>query len=115
MHMYARLLSALLFAGLLVASGAARADQIDGHWCAKDGRSVTIDGPTIVTPAGNKLQGDYDRHGFTYVVPAGEPGTGDAVLMLQQNDTTIHVWEVGAKSKNRGALQVWRRCQARTS
>ena len=62
----------LLIAGLVLRPDAVLADQIDGDWCYTDGSSFTIRGPVIVTPAGNELRGDYDRHGFAYVVPEGE-------------------------------------------
>ena len=35
-----------------LAPGGARADAIDGHWCAPDGRVMTIEGPAILTPGG---------------------------------------------------------------
>jgi len=36
----------------------ARADAIDGEWCAGDGRHFSIRGPAITTPGGNAIQGD---------------------------------------------------------
>lgn len=56
----------------LVGSSGARADAIDGNWCAEDGRTLTINGPRITTPAGSTITGDYSRHGFVYVIPANE-------------------------------------------
>jgi hypothetical protein len=50
----------------------ARADAIDGDWCAKDGRHFFIQGPAITTPGGKAIQGNYRRHSFSYVVPPGE-------------------------------------------
>ena len=55
----------------LSASGA-RADAIDGNWCAADGRTFSIEGPKILTPGGTATTGDYTRHSFAYVVPSGE-------------------------------------------
>ena len=57
----------------LVFAGPAFADAIDGNWCHVDGRRFTIRGPAITTPAGNSLQGNYDRHYFSYPIPASEP------------------------------------------
>ena len=84
---------------------AARADRIDGHWCAVDGRLLTIDGPSIVTPGGNRIPGDYGRHTFIYIIPAGEPGAGGDVQMRQLNDETIHILWPGAAD-----VEVWNRC-----
>ena len=55
---------------------AARADAIDGDWCRSDGKRMTIRGPAIVTPGGQKTNGNYSRHYFSYEIPAGEVGAG---------------------------------------
>ncbi len=104
-----RISAAVAAAFVLGTAGAARADAIDGHWCFTDGRSVSIDGPNIITPGGQKSTGDYDRHGFDYVVPAGETGAGTRVVMNQMDDEHITVQEGEAKAK------IWRRCARPTS
>ena len=72
----APILAACLFiAGLTPAS----ADAIDGQWCSPAGKNMKIDGPSITTPGGTKMQGDYDRHSFAYVIPPKEPGAGTKV------------------------------------
>jgi hypothetical protein len=85
------------------------ADVIDGIWCYSDGRSLAIDGPSIITPGGNKIAGDYTRHSFFYTVPANEPNAGSPITMLLVNETTVNLW-VGA-AQQAGVAQVWRRCQ----
>lgn len=95
---------------LFVASGEARADQIDGQWCYKDGKHLSIDGPKIVTPGGKAMTGEYDRHGFRYIVPAGEPHAGSAITMVQLDDETINV-QVGEDP----GIQVWNRCKLKIS
>jgi hypothetical protein len=87
----------------------ALADVIDGVWCFNDGRSLAIDGPSIITPGGNKIAGDYTRHSFFYTVPASEPNAGSVITMLLVNETTVNLW-VGA-AQQAGVAQVWRRCQ----
>jgi hypothetical protein len=87
------------------------ADAIDGDWCFRDGKHFTIAGPSIVTPAGIKTTGNYDRHAFSYVVPAPEPRAGDTVAMVLINDLTLHL-RLPPQSTE---IQVWRRCEARTS
>ena len=59
--------------------GAARADAIDGDWCRSGGKRMTIRGPAIVTPGGQKTNGNYSRHYFSYEIPAGEVGAGATV------------------------------------
>ena len=103
---------ALLIVCLVLNSDDAQADQIDGHWCYKDGRSLSIRGPQIITPGGSKMRGDYDRHGFAYVVPKGEEGAGEKVLMVQQDNNTIHAWRASSEP---GKSEIWRRCDPRTS
>ena len=84
---------------------AALADRIDGNWCAKDGRVMTIDGPSIITPGGNAIAGDYKRHSFVYTVPDGEFGAGAIVNMHQLNHETIRVSLIDAEGS-----EIWNRC-----
>jgi hypothetical protein len=102
-------LGGLLGAALLF-SGTARADEIDGHWCGPDKRLLTIQGPSITTPGGKQIKGDYDRHAFSYVVPEGEPGTGATVAMRLLNQQTMRL-----HPPNGAAEQIWRRCAAAVS
>lgn len=101
-------LTAIVAAAVLISSSPARADRIDGNWCHSDGRHMSIDGPTIVTPGGTKMTGLYDRHGFEYVVPDGEAGAGAEVVMQQLNDTMIQVMTV--TGGNPSPWEVWTRC-----
>lgn len=96
---------------LALIAGPALADRIDGDWCfMKDGRRFSISGPDIVTPGGKKMQGNYERHAFDYVVPAPEPGTGKTVFMTLVDENTVHL-RVGAE----GAMEVWLRCSPSVS
>lgn len=101
-------LSAMLAAAVLLSSSPARADRIDGNWCHRDGRHMSIEGPTIVTPGGRKITGLYDRHGFEYVVPEGEPGAGAEVVMRQLNETTIEAMTIAGGAPT--PWEVWTRC-----
>jgi hypothetical protein len=92
-------------AASLIGAAGARADAIEGNWCAPDGRTLTIEGPRITTPDGTVMKGDYDRHGFTYVVPAGEAGAGTQVTMVLLNEETVRLTaEAGS------GPEIWRRC-----
>ncbi len=102
----------------LIAAGTAHAwaDVIDGHWCYPDGRRISIQGPSIVTPAGSHIEGDYSRHFFSYVVPATEPDAGQTVSMMLMNEETVRL-HVGAKASYSSdeTTQVWHRCGPPTS
>jgi hypothetical protein len=101
------IIASLLLAGLLVAAAPARADVIDGSWCSPDGlRSLTIDGPRIVTPGGTSLQGMYDRHAFSYVVPQKEEGAGSTTQLRLVNETTMQY----SRGDKQAPAEVWRRC-----
>ena len=93
-------------AALVLATGAARADAIDGDWCRADGKRISIRGPEIVTPGGQKIQGLYTRHYFEYVVPAGEAGANDKVFIALQNEQLAHARQGAADAP----VQVWIRC-----
>lgn len=99
----------LLAAAAAFVPAAARADSIDGHWCANDGRHVEIRGSAIETPKGTVTNGQYGRHDFTYVIPVSDPGAGDQVRMQLVSDDAMR-WMQGA-----GAVETWRRCQPKVS
>ena len=104
------LLGALAAAATMI-SVPAQADYIDGNWCYRDGRTFSINGPTIVTPGRSRLAGRYTRHSFTYVVPDTEPNAGTKVAMTQLNQMTIHVTEETTPgSGETSPIQVWKRC-----
>jgi hypothetical protein len=92
---------------LLALASPARADAIDGDWCRADGKRMTIHGPAIRTPGGHDISGDYSRHFFSYVIPAGETGAGNKVDITLLGEYLAHAREGGADAP----VQEWRRCQ----
>ena len=103
-----RYLGPFVFAAWFVAGvSPAFADKIDGDWCAGDGRHFSIEGPTIVTEEGLRLQGRYTRHAYSYTIPEPSRSAGQQVSMLLLNETTLNLW-VGAPGAT--PIEVWRRC-----
>jgi hypothetical protein len=92
---------------VLCATTPALADAIDGDWCRGDGKRMSIHGPQIVTPGGHQTQGDYSRHFFSYVIPAGEAGAGATVAITLRGEYLAHARQGGADAP----VQEWRRCQ----
>jgi hypothetical protein len=82
------------------------ADAIDGDWCKADGTRMRIRGPEIVTPGGNQTRGEYTRHSFSYVVPAGEAGAGDNVSIVLLSEYLAHA----RQGSDTAPVQVWNRC-----
>jgi hypothetical protein len=100
--------------GLLIAGACALApvpafaDAIDGDWC-NGPASLRIEGPAIHTPGGKDMTGDYDRHAFHYIVPAGEKDAGADVMIQLMNDyEMVLVHRIGGAD---GPLETWKRCQ----
>jgi hypothetical protein len=85
------------------------ADAIDGNWCHLDGRRFTIRGPAITTPGGNSLQGNYERHYFSYPIPAAEPRAGETVFMTLMGEYLVHL-RVGKNAASAGPIEEWKRC-----
>ena len=80
------------------------ADAIDGQWCLASSH-FEINGPKIRTPGGNEITGNYDRHGFTYVVPPSEEGAGTQIVMVLLNEETVR------PTRGTSAPGTWRRCK----
>ena len=97
----------ILIAGVvIVCSSPALADAIDGDWCSMtEAKQLRVAGPNITTPAGQQTTGNYSRHAFSYIVPEGDPGAGEAVAMQLLNEEEVQV------SVNSGAPEIWRRCE----
>jgi hypothetical protein len=98
----------VLIAALALHIGAhlAHADAIDGQWCLGPSH-FAIEGPNILTPGGNRIQGNYSRHAFAYVVPASEPGAGGEIDMTLLNEETVQLTRKGQTSPP----EIWRRCK----
>ena len=98
---------------LVLSAAPAFADAIDGDWCHQaSGRHLSIRGPQIVTPGGKRMEGDYSRHWFNYVVPAPEPGAGKTVFMQLLDENTVHLRLGDALTAN---PETWIRCSPTTS
>jgi len=93
----------------LLVSAPAFADAIDGNWCHPDGRRLSIRGPAITTPGGNHLQGNYDRHYFSYQIPATEPHAGEMVFMTLMGEYLVHS-RTGPTETSAGPVEAWNRC-----
>ena len=83
----------------------ARADAIDGAWCTDKGKRLVINGPSLMTPTGTRVHGNYDRHGFTYVVPAGDPGAGGTVEMRLLGEHAMQ-----SRNEKSSDIEDWQRC-----
>jgi hypothetical protein len=84
---------------------AAHADAIDGDWCNTAGQHLEITGPTIVTPGGTSMKGDYDRHAFRYTAPQGEEHAGAELRMRLFSDDDMEMVLPD------GSRVPWRRCE----
>lgn len=94
--------------GLTLLVSPAWADAIDGAWC-HEGSRLTIACAAIVTPGGAKTSGDYSRHAFSYVAPAGDPAPGTTISMRLLNEETMQLKPAAAD------VETWRRCGPPTS
>jgi hypothetical protein len=95
-----------ILGALLLAAVPAKADAIDGEWCAPGGtRRLSIDGPKLVTPAGARIEGNYTRHSFAYKAPAGEVEAGNEIEMRLMGEHAMLFRPQGAAN-----AQTWTRC-----
>lgn len=102
-----QIIAVVALGAIALSAGPALADAIDGDWCFSS-HHMNIDGSTIVTPARNKIQGQYGRYRFAYVVPAGEAGAGSEITMVMiRGQEIVHLTRPGQT----GGPEVWRRCK----
>jgi hypothetical protein len=97
----------LVAAGMLLQADVGHADAIDGDWCSTDGKRMSIRAERITTPGGKQIQGNYSRHAFDYVIPAGEDGSGDAVNIILRGEYLA----LSRQGSAGGSPREWRRCK----
>ena len=102
-----RVIFGVLGMAALWGAAPARADAIDGAWCRENSQRLMINGPAITTAAGSKAQGEYSRHAFSYVAPAGDPAAGGTIQMRLVNEDTMRLW-TGAQAS--ASAETWVRC-----
>jgi hypothetical protein len=105
--MSSRLLILLVPAAMLLQTGIGHADAIDGDWCSTDGMRMSIRGEKITTPSGKQIEGNYSRHAFDYVVPAGEHGSGDVVNIILRSEYLA----LSRQGPVEAPLREWHRCK----
>ncbi|CAN0556225.1 unnamed protein product [Laminaria digitata] len=110
-----RFFAAAVAVVVLVGVSPVLADAIDGNWC-NGVKRLEISGAKIVTPGGNRIDGLYGRHDFTYTVPAGEPGAGATVDMDLLDEDDLWLWPTGrAPDPAKAGTQMRKRCAAPVS
>jgi hypothetical protein len=109
--MSSRLLIFLVAAGTLLQMGVCHADAIDGDWCSVNGKRMSILGEKITTPGGNRIQGNYSRHAFDYVVPPGEDGSGEIVSIILRGEYLA----ISRQGPADARPTEWRRCKETVS
>jgi hypothetical protein len=105
--MSARWLVVLVAAATLLQTGVGRADAIDGDWCSTDGMRMSIRAEKITIPSGKQIQGNYSRHAFDYVIPAGENGSGDVVSIILRGEYLA----LSRQGPADAPLREWHRCK----
>jgi hypothetical protein len=105
--MSTRLLVFLVATGMLLQTGISHADAIDGDWCSTDGMRMSIRAEKITTPGGKQIEGNYSRHAFDYVIPAGENGSGDVVNIVLRSEYLA----LSRQGPIDAPLREWRRCK----
>lgn len=101
----------VVFAGAsLASSGQALADKIDGTWCSPRGASVSVDRSTVITPGGNTVTANYDRHHVDFEIPAGEPDGGKRFSADQLNDDQIRVVILDPSGASATPSEIWTPC-----
>jgi len=102
-----RLLTALTAAAMLLQTGVGRADAIDGDWCSTDGLRMSIRAEKITTSGGRQIDGNYSRHAFDYVIPAGESGAGEVVSIILRGEYLA----LSRQGPADGPRREWHRCK----
>ena len=101
--------------GLPLAAGAASllaaAVNVDGSWCAADGRRIAVDGLAVVTPGGQQATGRYTARAFAFVLPEGEWLAGAEIWMEPKGVDAVRVSTLRETHQGPPPHDLWRRCR----
>jgi hypothetical protein len=97
-------LAAIALASL--AASASSADQLDGRWCLSGGRRMSIDGPTVITATGARMQGEYHRGSLVYLLPGQEPEFAVQVALTPLDEERLSL----ATNRPGARPEIWHRC-----
>jgi hypothetical protein len=96
----------LAIGGIFAVAMPALADKIDGEWCHAS-QSLQIEGPSIRTPGGSNIKGNYTRHNFSFVVPTPEPEAGAEIdIRLLSEEAMVLTRRNGGRPE-----ETWQRCR----
>ena len=93
--------------GSFLLANPAVADVLDGDWCNPDSGEMTIHGPTILTPRGYLVIGEYTQHRFAYVAPPGDWYEGKLIFLQQRGEKLMELSVEGLPPEG------WVRCPAK--
>ena len=85
------------------------ADAIDGDWCARDGRHISIQGPKITTERGAHVAGLYSRHAFSYEISEPDRDAGKTLDMRLADPFTVRS---RLRETPDAEIETWKRCDA---
>ena len=71
---------------------------------------MSINGPNVITPDGNKVIAEYSRHRINYEIPHGERHAGGKIYADQIDDEHIRVTLIKKVQVEPGAHDTWTRC-----
>jgi len=94
--------------GLTLIATPALADRIDGDWC-NGASTYHIDGPAIRIPSGKDMTGDYTRHSFHYISPAGEKDAGTEIFMRILSEEDMQLMRRTGLTES--PIENWQRCK----
>lgn len=90
--------------------GPAVAEGLDGHWCSPDGQRITVDGPNVITPGGQKTIGAYSNENFYFKLPEKEWHAGSVIWMELKSESTVRVSTVSKNQNGPPPHGLWKKC-----
>ncbi|MEM7170879.1 MAG: hypothetical protein AAF530_11965 [Pseudomonadota bacterium] len=88
----------------------AQAPLVDGSWCAADGRRITVEGLTVLTPEGQRTQGEYGDRAFRFQAPPGEWPAGAIIWMELKSSDSVRVSVESDSQQGPPPHDRWIRC-----
>lgn len=116
MHGFAiRLLIVASLQSLTGSLSALEAGDLDGQWCSRDGRTISVSGTEIITPRGYRSTGVYGGNALSFSEFHRYNQPGPMIWMEPAGKDSARVSIVSKQQKEPPPHDLWSRCRVTSS
>ena len=98
------------FACFMIMLSVLKVGAVDGKWCSDDGRTISVNGLTVVAANGLPAVGAYTEKAFYFAEPRADGRAGPEIWMEPKGPDAVRVSVVSEVQKEPPPHDLWSRC-----